>query len=164
MPRSNDRPKAQFRGAASTFTASTERYVSPSTHIRSATHRDLRVSLAILAGIWIFAVIGLVIQDNLPKVVRVTAAIAAYIGISLLLANQWWRDDERSCPYPVLGVAGAVAGLLGSTVRPAMPPLSVIAIGIVAMSVVFAGIHWLALRSLARARERHSAGAPLTWR
>ena len=61
--------------------------------------RDFLGSLAVLGGVWIFAVIGLLMQDNVPKLVRISFA--------------------------------------------------------------FAGFHWLALRSLARAHQSRMAGTPI---
>ena len=114
--------------------------------------RELRASLLLLAAVFAFVLASLVLQENWPKLLRVGAAAAAYLGRVALLAPRWWRPAlARPCPYRVFAVAGAVAGALGSLLRPA-PALLVGAIGTVGGALLFGGFHCVGLRAVRRAR------------
>jgi hypothetical protein len=120
--------------------------------------RELRASLFLLGAVFAFALVGLVLQENWPKLLRVGAAAAAYLGTVPLLARRWWQPHvATACPYRVFAVAGAVAGALGSLLRPA-PALLVGAIGTVGGALLFGGFHYLGLRAARRTRAPLDAG------
>ena len=119
--------------------------------------RELRASLLLLGGVFVFALAVLVLQQNWPKLLRVGAAAVAYLGLVALLARRWWRPELAGpCPYRVFAVAGAAAGALGSLLRPA-PALLVGVIGSVGGALLFGGFHYLGLRAARRARAPFDA-------
>jgi hypothetical protein len=131
---------------------------------RSAAGRELLASLALLGAICAGAVVSLLAQDNVPKAVRVGAAGSAYLLVVLALVARRVRARPEAAasihPYRVFAAAGAVAGAVGSLVRPVPLPAPAVLVGIVGMAGLFGGVHWLALRALRRTRGALEAPAP----
>lgn len=97
----------------------------------------VRSSLVLLGAVLGIAVIGLAVDGNWPKVLRVAAASCGYAATLLVLTRQssmrWWR----------FAVAGLVAGMASGMLRPD-PGALPIAVDAIAATVV-ATVHWLGL-------------------
>jgi hypothetical protein len=108
---------------------------------------DLRVSLALVSAVVVFALIGLATDHNWPKLLRVSLAFATYAGSLLAFTNARRADAsaEALIEYRWFAIAGALAGLVSGIVRPEFR-LDVLVAGTGAASVLLAGVHWLALR------------------
>ena len=97
----------------------------------------VRSSLLLLGAVLGIALIGLAVDGNWPKVLRVAAASCGYAATLLFLtrhaATGWWR-------FAVAGlVAGAASGILRLD-----PGALTIAVDAIAATAV-ATVHWLGL-------------------
>jgi hypothetical protein len=109
----------------------------------------LRRSLLLLGAVVAVALIGLSIDGNWPKVLRVGAAAGTYAGMMLVLARshapgraiEWWR----------FAAAGTAAGIVSGLLRPALGGAT-IAVDAVA-AVVLATVHWGGLALSERLRR-----------
>ncbi len=110
----------------------------------------LRLSLALLGVILAIALIGLGLDGNWPKVLRVVAAGGTYAAALLLTTSRggprsWWR----------FAVAGICAGVASGLLRPE-PSLTSIAIDSGAATVL-ATVHWVGLGLSQKMRRRITA-------
>ncbi len=108
-------------------------------------------SLLLLGAIVGCALVGLAIQGNWPKVLRVLLAALAYgtiLGLSLRRAT-----TAGGAPYGNFVVAGAVAGAVSGLVRPTTTLLLVLAQALSA-AFLLASVHWLGVRAWQRQVER----------
>jgi hypothetical protein len=110
----------------------------------------LRRSLLLLGAVVTVAVIGLAIEGNWPKVLRVAAAAGAYAGMMLTLTRShasgraiaWWR----------FGAAGMAAGIVSGLLRPDLGGTTIVIDGVAA--VVLATVHWGGLALSERLRRK----------
>ncbi len=72
------------------------------------TDRPLQLSVVLLAGIVLFACVGLAFDANWTKLLRVSSAFTTYAVVLLATAPRAWS-------YPL---AGALAGAASGLVRP----------------------------------------------
>ena len=110
----------------------------------------LRASLFLLAAVLGIALIGLAVDGNWPKVLRVAAAGAVYAVTLLVIARQraalgWWG----------FALAGLAAGAASGWLRPD-PGVLTLAIDAFAAMVV-AMVHWLGLAQSERLRRKLEA-------
>ena len=141
--------------------STSDRFASagPSARHVAPAERELAASLLLLAAVFAFVLVVLVVQANWPKLLRVGMAATAYLVLVPLLARRWWRAPLAApCPYRVFAAAGAAAGAIGSLLRPA-PALLAGAIGMVGGALLFGGVHYIALRAARRARAPFDAVA-----
>ncbi|MDF2696608.1 MAG: hypothetical protein K0S65_4991, partial [Labilithrix sp.] len=105
----------------------------------------IRSSLLLLGAVLAIALIGLAVDGNGPKVLRVAAAGCAYAATLLVLTRHgsagWWR----------FALAGLVAGMASGVFR-ADPGALTIAVDAIAATVV-ATVHWLGLAQSERLRR-----------
>jgi len=108
-------------------------------------------SLVLLGLVVGGALVGLGIQGNWPKVLRVLLAALAY-GIIL------WQSVRRStapgaAPYWNFVLAGAVAGAVSGLARSTTSVLLVL-VQTVGAAFLLASVHWLGVRAWQRQAER----------
>ena len=117
-------------------------------------HERLRSSLLLLGAVLTIALIGLAVDGNWPKVLRVGAAGCTYAAIVLGLTHRrtsmggsvgWWR----------FALAGLAAGAASGLLRPE-PSGFIIATDAAAATVV-AAVHWLGLAQSERLRRKLAA-------
>ena len=112
--------------------------------------RDLVISLSVLALVIAFAIAGLAIDGNWPKILRVGAGFLTYCCVLLGIL----RVDRESRPrFTWFAVAGALAGMVSGLVRPEIH-ITTVLVQAIAGAVLIAGAHWLALLHWRRIRER----------
>jgi hypothetical protein len=103
--------------------------------------RDLLASVALLGLVVALALIGLALDGNWPKVIRVACAAAAYVTILLSLASR----GAEPARYVWFAAAGAAAGLVSGMLRP-VPDLAPVLTVTIAASLLLGGVHWAAVR------------------
>jgi hypothetical protein len=103
--------------------------------------RDLLASVALLGVVVALALIGLALDGNWPKVIRVACAAATYVTILLAFASR----GEGPARYWWFAAAGAAAGLVSGMLRP-VPDLAPVLTGTVAAALLLGGVHWTAVR------------------
>lgn len=110
--------------------------------------RDLLLSLAVLGLVVVLAMLGLALNRNWPKLLRVGASFIAYCLV--LLGCLRTRDTPAPAQRPVsvrgFVAAGAAAGIVSGIVRPRFDP-GVLVAGTVAAAFLLGGLHYLALRA-----------------
>lgn len=97
------------------------------------------------------ALIGLALDGNWPKVLRVALAAGAYGSSLWLLAHR--TAPGREVPYWPFGLAGSLAGLVSGLVRPAFQ-IELVLAGMLGAALLIGGVHWLALRAVRRLLSR----------
>jgi hypothetical protein len=112
-------------------------------------HRALALSLVALAAVVTFALIGLMLDGNWPKVARVGLSVAAYTLIVFGLSG----SDRTPVRWWWFAGAGAIAGAVSAVVRPEF--VAAIVPAQVGGGVLFGTVHWLALRYAPRMVPRH---------
>jgi hypothetical protein len=110
--------------------------------------RDLRLSLAALAAVVVCALIGLSLDGNWPKVLRVSLSFAAYAAV--LVGAVVWSCAPRQraatgAPLRWFLAAGAAAGGISGLLQPVFD-VDVLIVGASGAAVLFGTMHWLALR------------------
>jgi hypothetical protein len=114
---------------------------------------ELIGSLALVAILASGALLGLMIQGNWLKILRVGTASVVYLGV--LLAELWSRTGLRTAanrlPYWPFGVAGGAAGAISGLIRP-MPSLGLVSVQLVSAALLLGGVHWLSVRWWRRLR------------
>jgi hypothetical protein len=121
---------------------------------RADAGRELRLSLALLATIVVFALIGLATDRNWPKILRVSSAFVTYAAVLLTLLH-YRRGAQavvRAIPFAWFIGAGAAAGLVSGLVRPEVD-VAVVVAGTIGAALLLAGVHCLALRMISRTRS-----------
>jgi hypothetical protein len=110
----------------------------------------LRFSLFILAAIVLIAVSGLALNGNWPKVLRVSSAAAAYLGVLSL----WLRSITPTHPQPwwPFACAGGLAGAISGFLQPSFsyPVLLTSAAG---GAILLGTVHWIAVRHAGGLRD-----------
>jgi hypothetical protein len=114
----------------------------------------LRFTLMVLAAIVLFASIGLALDGNWPKLVRVTLAAVAYLGP--LAAWSSYPFPRDTPPWWLFAGAGGLAGLVSGLLQPVFS-LAVILMQIAGASLLLGTVHWLALRYGRAVRQRPDA-------
>jgi len=120
-----------------------------------SSRRDLRLSLALIGAVVVFALIGLATDHNWPKLLRVSLAFATYAGSLLGSTRRARAGADRPISYSWFALAGALAGLVSGIVRPEFR-FDVLVAGTMAAAILLAGVHWLALRYWRRLLPRTS--------
>ena len=118
--------------------------------------KDVLVSLGILSLVIAFALTGLALDGNWPKVARVAAAYVSYSSV-LLIFLRVDRDQTPRITWFV--VAGAIAGLVSGLVRPNIN-IALIAAQMIAGAVLLAGAHWVAISRWRTLRQRIVSPTP----
>lgn len=108
-------------------------------------------SLLLPGAVVLFALAGLALDGNWPKLARVATAFLAYTVV-LLAAREPGRDDGGEVPFRAFAAAGAACGLVGGLVREEVQAAVVVA-GTLAGSLLLGGLHYLALRGGRRLRS-----------
>jgi hypothetical protein len=104
---------------------------------------DLTISLLAIAGIALLATIGLAIDGNWAKVLRVLSALIGYLRVLVPVRKQ------LSPPVSLLRfmAAGAVAGAISGLIR---PDDGIVLNRLIALTVggaaLLGPVHWLAVR------------------
>ena len=112
--------------------------------------REFLWSVALLIGLVVFALIGLVLQANWPKLLRVAAAAAAYLLVLLPAAlKRLPPSGDAALAYRLFAIAGAAAGLVSGLARPSTT-VPIVVVQAVASALLLGGIHWLALHHYRR--------------
>jgi hypothetical protein len=116
---------------------------------------ELIVSVGLLSGIVMIADLVLALQGNWPKIIRVTLAAAAYVGILGFLLKGMGRLGAPPARLPlwVFLAAGAMAGLMSGIVRPDINSAVVIASTILTPTLI-GSFHWFALQRVGWLRDR----------
>jgi len=113
---------------------------------RSNVLHDLRLSIVLLAVIVLFALGGLALDGNWPKLLRVSLSFVAYASVLLGFAKYRSKDAaDTYVPFAWFALAGAAAGIVSGLVRPVFD-WGVLIVGAIAAGLLLAGIHCLALR------------------
>lgn len=108
---------------------------------RLAGRPDFEVSVALLGVVVLFALSGLALEGNWPKLLRVGTAFAAYA--TAIMPGRRHGEPPRLSRFVL---AGAAAGLISGLLRPQpMPPLF-IAAQTIGAAALLGPAHWLALR------------------
>lgn len=115
---------------------------------RSSETRELELSLALLAAVVVFALIGLGFEGNWPKVLRVAVSFVAYAGVLLSWVRR--RPSRTRVPFAIFAGAGALSGLVSGVVRPGAPDPRLVAAQVALAAVLLGGVHCLALRGWRR--------------
>ena len=112
-----------------------------------SSQRDLLLSLVLITVVVVFALVGLAIDRNWPKLLRVSLSYATYAGMLLALvrAHSASLGGSKSVPYAWFVSAGALAGVVSGIVR-ADFRIDVLVAGTIAAAVLLAGVHCFALR------------------
>ena len=106
----------------------------------------LRHSLALLAAVVLFTVIGLAADQNWPKVLRVSLAFASYTTVLLVGSRlRSFTHPGAAVPYWLFVLAGATAGVVSGTVRPTIQP-AVVLISVAAGAFLISTVHWAGAR------------------
>ena len=100
-------------------------------------------SLVILAAVVVLALVGLGLQGNWPKVLRVSLASVTYVTV-VVLGLRAQAPTPAALPFLPFALAGAAAGLVSGLVRPTIDPGLVVA-STVAAAVLLGGFHWFSL-------------------
>jgi hypothetical protein len=110
----------------------------------NAKSKEVGVSLAILTTVVLLALTGLAIDDNWPKVQRVSASFVAYVGTFVI--GRRFGHPSRSVPsFWVFALAGCVGGIVSGLVREEIETYTVVA-GAFAAGFLLGGMHWFALK------------------
>ena len=116
---------------------------------------ELIISIGILTAVVCVADVGLAIQGNWAKIVRVTLGAASYVAIlgSVLKLTGRFGAPAGRLPlwaFLVAGLcAGLVAGLAGSEAA-----LSLALASVVVTPVLLAAVHWVIVQRWAWIRRR----------
>lgn len=118
-------------------------------------HRDVMVSLAVLALIIVLALSRIALDENWRKVLRVSLAFLTYNAVLLALVRRVAKLSGR-LPFWIFAAAAASAELVSGRLRVdsrasdlALVPLAALLLG---------GVHWLSLRAWRSLRARIEAG------
>lgn len=108
---------------------------------------EISASLAIIGVLVGLAAVGLVMERNWPKLVRVILAASVYAIILLGSVRSGRQGAGRNggLPFWPFALAGAAAGLIGSLINP-QRSVRLTAAGIVLGAFLLGGFHWLAVR------------------
>lgn len=101
--------------------------------------------MLLLGAVALLAVAGLAMDENWPKVARVSTSFLTYAV--LLLAAVGARPPTGSVApfrFRAFALAGGASGLASGLVRPDVEA-DVVAAGVVAGGLLLGGFHWLAL-------------------
>lgn len=106
---------------------------------------DLLRSLFLVATVVTIALVGLALDGNWPKVLRVTLSAACYVAVLLALRSRARRHD----PSPKLGygafvIAGLAAGAVSGLVREDVQA-GVFVAGALGTGVFISAVHWTAV-------------------
>jgi uncharacterized membrane protein YfcA len=114
----------------------------------------LRFSLLILTAIVIIAGTGLALNANWPKLLRVTLAAAAYIGVLAVRARS--TSTTRPQPWWPFACAGALAGVISGIFQPSFS-FSILLASAAGGTFLLGTVHWLAVRNAGSLRSRPAA-------
>jgi hypothetical protein len=110
----------------------------------------VRASLIFLGLAAALALVGLALEGNWPKFVRVAAASVIYLGI----VGTWWGRSTRA-PSPIprwpFCLAGAAAGLVSGLLQPTVT-LRLVVVQVAAAVLLIGTVHWAAVRWVPRVR------------
>jgi hypothetical protein len=143
---------------------------APDGRVAATSNRcDLAVSLVMMLGILVFADVALALDDNWPKVLRISCAFLAYSTV-LRVALRSARTHDGMPEANAGGPAGATAsessvkrrwfmaaGLCAGLASGALQPVfeaRVLAMQAVAAALLLGPMHWLGLRSWRRVAHR----------
>ena len=106
---------------------------------------ELWACLLLLGAVALLAVAGLAMDENWPKVARVSTSFLTY-AVLLLAAVGARRPTGSVAPFRfrAFALAGGASGLASGLVRPDVEA-DVVAAGVVAGGLLLGGFHWLAL-------------------
>jgi hypothetical protein len=109
---------------------------------------DFVFSLGLLVVLTGGAVIGLLIDGNRPKALRVGLATATYVTVLLAWhgVRASMRRSRSRVPFLIFVAAGCGAGLVSGLVRPDPDP-AVVAAQVAGAGMLLGAFHWLALRA-----------------
>jgi hypothetical protein len=108
--------------------------------------KALRHSLIVLGLVVLFALIGLALAGNWPKVLRVGLSALSYAAVLVTGSRILSREQSRAAiPYWLFAIAGAVAGLVSGLVRPTVQP-SVVLVSVLAGAFLLSTVHWAGAR------------------
>jgi hypothetical protein len=111
--------------------------------------RDTLTSFALLGGVVAIALVGLGVDGNWPKVLRLTAAFAAYAGG--LVGCQAWPALRRAPSIVPFVLAGSGAGVVSGLAR-AQIDVPVLVAGTLAAALLLGPVHGLAVLTWRDAR------------
>ncbi len=112
-------------------------------------------SLLLLALVVAGALVGLALQQNWLKILRVASASLGYFTALFVAVRSPPARAKGPGVYPYwpFCLAGAVAGLMSAVVRPSTS-LALIMVQVLGAGFLLGGVHWIALRWWSRVRSR----------